>query len=57
MALGRLSIPWGQRRISQRLGVNGRILISPYAEAGMDVDKPHQYDLVKRELESKAAGA
>lgn len=56
MALGQLSIARGERIVSRRLGVHGRILICPHAEVGMDVDKPHQYELVKRELEGKARG-
>ncbi len=54
VALGRLSIPFGQRRIRERLGVNGRILINPYPEVGMDVDKPRQYEMLRRELEGRA---
>jgi hypothetical protein len=33
--------------------VPGRALVCPYAEAGMDVDKPAQYELLKRDLESR----
>jgi hypothetical protein len=54
VALGRLSIAFGQQRIRERLGVNGRILISPFPEIGMDVDKPRQYEMLKRELEGRA---
>lgn len=53
-ALGWLSIPFGQRRIQERLGVNGRILINPHPEIGMDVDKPRQYELIQAELERRA---
>lgn len=53
-ALGGLSIAFGQRRIRERLGVNGRILINPYPEVGMDVDKPRQYAAVRQELEGRA---
>jgi hypothetical protein len=51
MALGRLSTPQVEQRVRERLGVNGRFLICPYAEVGMDVDKPNQYEMLKRELE------
>lgn len=53
-AFGRLSIPAGQRRIRERLGLDGRILLNPHPEVGMDVDKPRQYELVQRELEAAA---
>ena len=33
------------------MNINGRGLICPYAEAGMDVDKPAQYELLKHDLE------
>jgi GTP:adenosylcobinamide-phosphate guanylyltransferase len=33
-----------------RLGISGRVLNSPYAELGMDVDKPYQFGLVERGL-------
>lgn len=40
---------------SQRLGFRGKILPTPYAEMGMDVDKPHQLEIVQRELAPTAA--
>lgn len=52
-AAGRLSIPFGQRLIRERLGVDGRLLINPHPEVGMDVDKPRQYELARRELEAR----
>jgi CTP:molybdopterin cytidylyltransferase MocA len=51
LALGRLSTAQVERRVRERLGVDGRFLICPYAEIGMDVDKPAQYEMLKRELE------
>ncbi len=41
------------RVCSRRLHVSARVLICPHAESGMDVDKPAQYELVKRDLESR----
>ena len=35
------------------LGIRGKAIISPYAELGMDVDKPHQLALVRRILASR----
>jgi hypothetical protein len=57
VALGQMTIPEALRRAKTKLGVNGRVLLLPHAEAGMDVDKPRQYDLVKRDLESRMAPA
>jgi GTP:adenosylcobinamide-phosphate guanylyltransferase len=50
MLLRQMSIPEAERRAQTRLGVKGRILLNPYAEAGMDVDKPRQYELVAADL-------
>ncbi len=37
-------------RISSRIGVNGKALVWPWAEAGMDVDKPHQLEIMREDL-------
>jgi molybdopterin-guanine dinucleotide biosynthesis protein A len=52
-AMRRLTVADAERLISQRLQIRGRALICPCPEAGMDVDKPAQYELVKRDLEAK----
>ncbi len=52
-ATGQLTIADGVRRVGERLGVRGRAIICPHAEAGMDVDKPNQYDIVRRDLEGR----
>jgi CTP:molybdopterin cytidylyltransferase MocA len=50
-AAGQLSLAEAQARVRRRLNINGRGLICPYAEAGMDVDKPAQYELLRHDLE------
>ena len=57
MLLRQMTIPEAERRAVTKMGIKGRILLSPYAEIGMDVDKPRQYDLVKRDLEARLAAA
>lgn len=47
---GRAPIALGERLIRERLGLNGHLLIAPHAEIAMDVDKPHQVELVEQEL-------
>ena len=37
-------------KISKRIGIKGRAIIWPYAEACMDVDKPHQLELLRKDL-------
>lgn len=39
--------------IKKQLGLDLQFANCPYAEAGMDVDKPFQYDIVKNELEKR----
>ena len=51
LAARQLSLKQAEQTVSRRLNVKGRLLISPHAEAGMDVDKPRQYELVKHDLE------
>lgn len=38
------------QKITRRLKIKGQGLICPYAELGMDIDKPRQLELVRREL-------
>ncbi len=46
----RLTLKQAEQKISRRLGINGRAVISPYAELAMDVDKPGQLELVRNDL-------
>ena len=55
MLLRQMTIPEAERRAQTRLGIKGRIVLDPYAETGMDVDKPGQFDLVRRDLEARLA--
>jgi molybdopterin-guanine dinucleotide biosynthesis protein A len=50
LLLRRLTLNDAVETISNRLGVRGKVLISPYAEIGMDVDKPYQYKLLQKYL-------
>jgi CTP:molybdopterin cytidylyltransferase MocA len=48
---GKLKLSVAERKISRRLRVNGHVVLSPFAEMGMDVDKPHQFEILRKELE------
>ena len=37
-------------KVTERLRMTGRAVLCPYAEVGMDVDKPHQLEIVRAEL-------
>jgi CTP:molybdopterin cytidylyltransferase MocA len=55
LMLGRISLAGAEQMVSKRLRLKGRVMLSPYAEVGMDVDKPFQYDLVRADLEKRTA--
>jgi GTP:adenosylcobinamide-phosphate guanylyltransferase len=38
------------KRVTKRVGLTGRALVCPYAEVGMDVDKPNQLEMVRADL-------
>ena len=40
-------------RVCARIGIQGRAIVWPWAEAGMDVDKPHQLELMRTDLKPK----
>ena len=42
-----------EKIIRNRLGLDGVFIDTPYAEMGMDVDKPEQYAIAKQILEQR----
>jgi molybdopterin-guanine dinucleotide biosynthesis protein A len=54
-AFRRLTIADAEQVASRALGCQGRAIITPYPEMGMDVDKPHQLDIVRAILEGRSA--
>jgi GTP:adenosylcobinamide-phosphate guanylyltransferase len=51
LLLKQLTLKDAVRRISGRLHIHGRAVDCPYAELGMDVDKPFQYEIMRRDME------
>ncbi len=45
-----MSLSRAERMVSRRLRLRGRAIRCPYAEMGMDVDKPHQLALLREDL-------
>jgi GTP:adenosylcobinamide-phosphate guanylyltransferase len=39
--------------VCNRLKIHGKVVLCPYAEMGMDVDKPHQLEILRRDLAQK----
>jgi GTP:adenosylcobinamide-phosphate guanylyltransferase len=52
-----ITLEYAERTVSRRLGIRGHLLRCPFAEVGMDVDKPFQLEMVQRDLEQRAARA
>jgi GTP:adenosylcobinamide-phosphate guanylyltransferase len=38
------------RRVSNQIDIRGKAVVWPWAEAGMDVDKPHQLEIMRADL-------
>ncbi|MEE9513637.1 MAG: hypothetical protein V3V46_06130, partial [Anaerolineales bacterium] len=55
MLIRRITINDAVKRVSNRLGLKGRAVISPYAEIGMDIDKPQQLELVISDLSQRTS--
>ncbi|HKZ44290.1 MAG TPA: NTP transferase domain-containing protein [Anaerolineales bacterium] len=50
LLLKQLTIDKVINKVARQLKVNGRGIVCPYAEIGMDVDKPHQLEIVRSDL-------
>ena len=48
-----LTVADAERRAERTLGFTVRVVRTPHAELGMDVDKPFQLDIVRAELEGR----
>jgi len=49
----RLSIKDAEELSERLLQATGHVIISPYADLGMDVDKPHQLEMVRAKMEER----
>lgn len=49
----RLTLEDAVRRVSERIGIKGRAIVWSYAEPCMDVDKPHQLELLREDLSKR----
>lgn len=53
--LSTVNLDGAVEKVAKRLQMNGRAVLCPYAEVGMDVDKPHQLEMVRAELARRVA--
>ena len=51
IALRLITLQATVKRVCQRLDLEAKALLCPYAEMGMDADKPHQLAILRRHLE------
>lgn len=50
LAMHSLTVAEVVERIADKLDLKGRAIVSPYPEIGMDVDKPHQLEIMRTDL-------
>jgi GTP:adenosylcobinamide-phosphate guanylyltransferase len=50
LAMRVITVDRAVSKVTRRLGVTGQAVICPYAEVGMDVDKPYQLELMREDL-------
>ncbi len=43
------------KQVEKRLNITGEAVLCPYAEVGMDVDKAHQLEILRADLEKKTS--
>jgi GTP:adenosylcobinamide-phosphate guanylyltransferase len=53
LLLGRLTLERAESMVSRRMGIRGRVTVSPYAEIAMDVDKPYQLEILRKHLAAR----
>ncbi len=56
LLLRRITLADAVARVTRRLRLTGRAIVCPYAEVGMDVDKPHQLEIMRQDLARKEEG-
>jgi GTP:adenosylcobinamide-phosphate guanylyltransferase len=48
-----LTLEMAARKIMKKLDITGQAIVCPYAEVGMDVDKPHQLEIMRKDLKKR----
>ena len=54
LLLRRVTLAGAVARVAKRIHLTGQALLCPYAEVGMDVDKPFQLEIMRTELSKRA---
>ena len=50
LVLGLIDLDQVAERVCRRMGITGKVVKVPFAEVGMDVDKPFQFEIVEADL-------
>ena len=50
LLLRAITLKEGVRTVASRLKITGRAILCPFAEVGMDIDKPHQLEIIRLDL-------
>jgi hypothetical protein len=50
---GKLTLEKAETKVMTRLNITGKAIVCPYAEVGMDVDKPHQLEIMRADLKKR----
>ncbi|TFH37837.1 MAG: hypothetical protein E4G99_01375 [Anaerolineales bacterium] len=53
----RITLHQAETEISQRMDLRGHVVISPYAELAMDVDKPEQLEILRQDLAARVSAS
>lgn len=53
LLIRQVTIEQAEKKVSQRIGLKAKVLRCPYAEVGMDIDKPHQLEMLPRTWENR----
>ena len=51
--LRRMTAEQAGQHVARKTNLNGQVVVTQYAELGMDVDKPHQYEMIRTILERR----
>ncbi len=54
---GQLTLQNAETKITTRLGITGHAVICPFAEVGMDVDKPNQLEMIRADFKKQLKSA
>lgn len=50
---GQLTLEEAEARVEKKLGIRGRVIVCPFAEVGMDVDKPVHLEVVRKDFKKR----